>query len=515
MERQRKTGPALWVVVSIPLAVLLTWNFMTGTLCPVGDPAHPFSSFQADSETLVTGAILAERNGVKTGNYGMGRYYGLSGGMLGYEEAPPPEAEGYDGYFSLTEPLLRVKRTGYTDSITDVEYIKFAGGTEYKVLRTECDDTYFYMYLDAPGPVSAHEAGDLSGAEVYGPSHEALPKGFLGQYASQFGLQGYFFRFLARFMGDNYRPLLNLLCAAMTAAVFTAIVLLAVKKYNILFSACFYAVFLLSPWIVNFARNLYWVEFTWFLPMLFGLICSIWTDTPAVRRLCYAGCFLSVLVKCLCGYEYISAVMASSVGFLSADLIGAAVKRDKKQSLKVFKALCFIGILEVAAFALALCIHGYLRGQGDVVEGLGLIYRQDVLRRTWGASKENLTQDYWASLDASALDVLEMYFEFRTPVLTGLPAWTFPYLAWLPVAIYISRWILRHFSAPEAALYLVFLLSPLSWYVLAKSHSYIHTHMSYVLWYFGFVQICVYSVLKFLAEIAGCVAGKITDGGGQ
>lgn len=28
------------------------------------------------------------------------------------------------------------------------------------------------------------------------------------------------------------------------------------------------------------------------------------------------------------------------------------------------------------------------------------------------------------------------------------------------------------------------------------AHSYVHTHMNYVLWYFGFVQICIYILCK-------------------
>jgi len=30
---------------------------------------------------------------------------------------------------------------------------------------------------------------------------------------------------------------------------------------------------------------------------------------------------------------------------------------------------------------------------------------------------------------------------------------------------------------------------------LAKSHSYVHIHLNYVLWYFGFVQICLYVIV--------------------
>lgn len=60
-----------------------------------------------------------------------------------------------------------------------------------------------------------------------------------------------------------------------------------------------------------------------------------------------------------------------------------------------------------------------------------------------------------------------------------------------------SRW--------ELILYFLSALCTLSWYVLGKSHSLIHTYMNYGLWYFGFVQMLIYA----LVSIAGKVV-KIT-----
>ena len=44
-------------------------------------------------------------------------------------------------------------------------------------------------------------------------------------------------------------------------------------------------------------------------------------------------------------------------------------------------------------------------------------------------------------------------------------------------------------------MYIVSFFTTLSWFVLAKSHSYVHIHLNYVLWYFGFVQICLYVIV--------------------
>jgi hypothetical protein len=44
---------------------------------------------------------------------------------------------------------------------------------------------------------------------------------------------------------------------------------------------------------------------------------------------------------------------------------------------------------------------------------------------------------------------------------------------------------------------IVSFLTCTSWFILGKSHSFIHVHMNYVLWYFGSVQVSLYIVLKF------------------
>ena len=60
---------------------ILTWNYMYNSMDNMNDR---FNGFQADSETLVTGVIYAEEDGVYFNNddergFGMGRYFDLKG----------------------------------------------------------------------------------------------------------------------------------------------------------------------------------------------------------------------------------------------------------------------------------------------------------------------------------------------------------------------------------------------------------------------------------------------------
>ena len=46
-------------------------------------------------------------------------------------------------------------------------------------------------------------------------------------------------------------------------------------------------------------------------------------------------------------------------------------------------------------------------------------------------------------------------------------------------------------------------LTSVSWFVLAKSHSYVHTHINFVLWYMGYVQVCLYVIVDWIIDRIG------------
>ena len=45
-------------------------------------------------------------------------------------------------------------------------------------------------------------------------------------------------------------------------------------------------------------------------------------------------------------------------------------------------------------------------------------------------------------------------------------------------------------------LFIITLLTTISWFVLGKAHSYIHTHMNFVLFFMGWVQVSIYILCK-------------------
>jgi hypothetical protein len=328
------------------------------------------------------------------------------------------------------------------------------------------------------------------------------------EYHSQVGLQGWVWYFSAKilkpFVGNRllYHHIFRLICCFMAAGVFFLICKEINRKYNKLLAICFYVTFLFSPWIINFARNLYWVEFTWFIPMLLGLVfLNNFKNRKVmlfrnfgfqITTALYPLFFIAIFVKCLCGYEYITVIMMSSIMFLVAECFVT----EREQRVFLIKSILTIGIISVLGFIAALLIHSYIRGNSNIMEGLSLIYKQDVLRRTLGGSPSEFPDAYKASLQASILSVMIRYiFLFPVPVFlftTFIPFFVFLFLP-IPILVFNRKSNIGNFVLP---LYIISFLTCTSWFILGKSHSFIHIHMNYVLWYFGFVQISLYIILK-------------------
>ena len=94
-----------------------------------------------------------------------------------------------------------------------------------------------------------------------------------------------------------------------------------------------------------------------------------------------------------------------------------------------------------------------------------------------------------------------MYFNFQTEIITGINGNLFPLLSILPIFVFISDFHSNKKNIGVVTLYALSFFGSISWLVLAKSHSYIHTHINFIIWYFGFIQICIYILLDKVIRI--------------
>lgn len=492
------------------MTLILSWNYMYNSM---DNQNTSFSKFQNDSETLVTGPIYAEEDGeyFRTNaekGYGLGRYFNLKGMLRDYESSYISDDNWLNGY-SRNEAAIVVNSNSYSKEVAIAgNQIKLENGEVYQITSIDDNGTNIIIYLNSDKVLSYAKYGSLDNAIFLDAGGNELHKSLISSYRSQYGLQGKVFRHLARYMDDGEKiTTLNLICCLASAVVFTLITFLISMKYNNLMALCFFFTFWLSPWIVNFARNLYWVEFTWFLPMAVGLFCAWKIDSRKCRIISYVATFAAIVGKCLCGYEYITVVMMGLISFLLADLINALVKKDNKKAKLIFRTTVIIGGIAIAGFMVAICIHALLKGDGSIMDGIKNIIKQDVLRRTYGAdinSRNPADGREGYSIFASTWEVYCLYFHFNTEVITGITGNLFALVCIVPLLIFGYEFKIKKVDYQLLAMYLVFFVTSISWFILAKAHSYVHIHMNYVLWYFGFVQICFYIIInKIVVLIKG------------
>lgn len=498
------------IFVYMFMVAVLAWNYMYNSMDNSNDS---FEFFQSDSESLVTALLAADRDNVGFGaseaGYGLGVcYYTVKGDFHNRNDLKTDD--NWDNGYSRTSSAVSIASNKYTREIAvPGNYVLFANGDTFQIANVSDDQNNIIVELISGVILTEAKYGSLEDALFYSQDLQQFPKGILTPYPSQYGLQGKIFKQLARYMKyENAVDNLKLICAMAAAAVFALIVFLIAAKYNKVLAGCFFVTFWLSPWVVNFARNLYWVEFTWFIPMAVGLFCALKIKDRYCRIFSYTAAFVSITVKCLCGYEYITSVMMGLITFLLSDLVMAVMQGDKKQQKLLFRTIFILGVVALAGFVTALCIHAPLRGNGSLAAGLKNIYSWDVLVRTNGADLNYFDGGYENVVMASVWETLCKYFDSDARIIAGVDGSLFPLLCILPVLIFLDGYRKKSLNIEIVVLYIISFITSISWFALAKSHSYVHTHINFVLWYMGYVQMCIYTIsdriMKYVNREGGC-----------
>ncbi|WP_028521286.1 hypothetical protein [Ruminococcus flavefaciens] len=312
-------------------------------------------------------------------------------------------------------------------------------------------------------------------------------------YYSQLGLQGYFFCAVTRLFRDiRMITWFRWSCCAVFSALLVAITIQLYRRYHLLYAICFWAISVNSNWISSFSPNLYWVMFTWFVPMLLGILCL---THDKYRKLLYPLFFASVIIKSLCGFEYLSTILIAAEVWLAAEWI---LHKEKRASL--FRCILISGLCMLAGFAVAAVVQMAVYGNGNIRQGYDFFMHYLVHRRTFG-NPEEFNPAYFDSLNASSGTVLKKYLwdyeEGKKMLLLLVASLLF---------LLTDRVLFKRDRKQDLSLLLLHLAAPLSWFILAKSHSYIHTHINFVLYYLGFAQTAAYCLIATVTSHIRIVA---------
>ncbi len=331
-------------------------------------------------------------------------------------------------------------------------------------------------------------------------------------YMSQPGGQGIIFSLLDRFIPLS--PQIKLwsfyvLTALLSAIALTFIVNWFYDEFGGWVAICVIGSAVLSQWLTVFGKNLWWSLWAFYLPMIVVISLLKRYRIPANRQFIKFGIliFMAVSIKCFInGYEYITTTLL----MMGTPCIYYAVldKWRRHQYLKwTLAALCGSGIaiffsLIMLCFQIGAAKDGFMDGVEHVVYSFG--------KRTYGEAQD-YPAVYAASLEAGTVGVVVTYvngiFFDLNNYLSNVNTFVSDFLlkvryAYLIVLFIVMSALLflrsrKMMTEPQqrniALIWTTWfsMLAPLSWHVIFKSHSFIHTHMSFLLWqmpftFFGF-----------------------------
>jgi hypothetical protein len=342
----------------------------------------------------------------------------------------------------------------------------------------------------------------------YQAYRQSLPYQSFAPYKSQIGGQGMLFgvfNALLRMNNTDKLALFHGLTSLISAIVLALILAWFYREFGRAAGGVALAATVLSQWLTVFGRNMWWSIWAFYLPMVMVLYYLKRNGRVLKLHPFRFGLlvFFAVLIKCIFnGYEYITTTLVMMVVpfvyFSVRDRIGW------RNFLTGMLTAMAAAVLAVLASMMVLCIQ-IAAVDGSFAKGIEHIVNS-FLRRSY-ADPSIFPADYSASLTASPLDVVITYLKAIYLDLNNyIPAPN----AWIANYIFQIRYLylILLFAAASAVLLFLMnsrqltgfkrtgaaligavwfsLVAPLSWLIIFKAHSYVHTFMNNLVWQMPF-----------------------------
>lgn len=301
----------------------------------------------------------------------------------------------------------------------------------------------------------------------------------------------------------------------MNSTLFYAVQLLTAlavwQELGVLPAAFWMAAILLAPWLQRGMKDLYWVPWTWQLPLLAVLLlCRCTCARGRTPRWCWPLVSLAVLVRCMCGFEFITTfLILCEIPLCYAAAKAYCVEKAPQRACRWLGRAVGAGAAALTGAAAALALWF---GQECLCFGSTAAAWQNMAEAI--TDRISLTDDAVRAVTIG--QVLAQYFVLDTePVLQlGPAAVTAGQLLLFGLAVGAVSVVIalrRGVAAQLVPLGVVWLLSlaaPASWMVLSKAHAAIHTHLVPMLWHFAFVPV---SCMLLPALAALLIRGRKKD----
>lgn len=340
-------------------------------------------------------------------------------------------------------------------------------------------------------------------------NNKAVKKENYTTYLSQIGGQGIFFSFidkLSPLSNENNLKLFYLITAGLTSLIFTLFLKWVVQQFGLVTSIITLLLIISSYWIIIFSKNIWWSLWSFYLPFILILRYFEKNRTSKISFIKIGVISSGLLfVKCFfTGYEYITTTLIMFM--MPIIFYSLSDNWSLLKFLKIAFSAAFGAIIGIIISILVLLFQlSHLNSQK--INGWNYLL-ETFTRRSYDKPNKYLDPVYNQSMKSSIWEVLKIYFNGNQFVFKShnfnLSISFFQCICVLIIATLFI--VLKYNTKKNIALTItlwVSILAPLSWFVIFKSHSFIHTHMNFIVWYmpfmlFGFVLIgnCVSQLFR-------------------
>ena len=328
-------------------------------------------------------------------------------------------------------------------------------------------------------------------------------------YTHQTGLQGWAFGVLNKVLSvfedrGEAREIILYNINSMLFYAATLLVCLAVwRAWGPLSALAWLCAVVFAPWPQRGMKDLYWCLWTWLLPALAGLLlCAVTRRRGKTPWWCYLLVFAACMVRCMCGFEFITTfLILCEIPLCYAAAKAYFVRRDPHGALVWLGRTVGAGVSALGGVTVALALW-------FTQEWLCFGSAADAWQNMNRAVTDRVSLTDGAVRDVNVPQVLAQYFRESTEPLLQLgpvstTAWQLLLFALLVGAVNVVVCLRRGTAAqlvPPCIVWGLGLAAPASWMVLSKAHAAIHTHLVPMLWHFAFVPIsCM--LLPVLAKL--------------
>ena len=259
-----------------------------------------------------------------------------------------------------------------------------------------------------------------------------------------------------------------------------------------------------APWPQRGMKDLYWCLWTWLLPVLASLLlCRVTVRKGRTSGWCFGLVALAVLIRCMCGFEFVSTFL---------------ILCEIPLCCALMQSLCVDRNLPAARRWLGRTVGTGAAALGGMAAALGLWFWQEV--QYFGTAAEafaSMTQAVTSRVSVSdnavravtIPEVLHLYFvenkgpllQFGPVTITLLPLLAAVLAEGILCAVLLARRGQPAKLAPLATAWVLSLAAPVSWMVLSKAHAAIHTHLVPMLWHFALVPVSCLALVVMTKEI--------------